>query len=78
MHYVVARINGDLFVSEIVIDILQTIRWVADAWNELSVETIKNYFAACRIIEQTSEDKDDVWMRNSIYFSTNRQIQTVT
>ena len=78
MRYVIARINDDLFASEIDIDILQAITWVADAWNEVSVETIKNCFATCRITEQTSEDKDDMWMRNSMHFSTNWQIQNVT
>ena len=34
MHYVIARINDDLFASKIAkcIDILQAITWVADAW----------------------------------------------
>ena len=34
MHYVIARINDDLFASKIAkcIDILQATTWVADAW----------------------------------------------
>ena len=78
MRYVIARINDDLFASEIDIDILQAITWVADAWNEVSVETIKNCFATCCITEQASEDKDDMRMGNSMHFSTNWQIQNVT
>ena len=31
------------------IDILQAITWVADAWKDVSVETIKNCFAKCGI-----------------------------
>ena len=65
MRYVIARINNDLLASEIDIDILQAITW------EVSVETIKNFFATYRITEQTSEDKDDMWMSNSMHFSTN-------
>ena len=60
MLYVIARINGDLFASEIDTDILQAITRVVDAWNEVSVEIIKNYFGTYHIIEQTSEDKDDM------------------
>ena len=59
---VIARINDDLFASEIArdINILQAITWVADAWDEVSVETIKNCFAKCGITEQTSADEDDI------------------
>ena len=78
MRYVIARINDDLFASEIDIDILQAITWVADAWNEVNVERIKNCFATCGITEQTSEDKDDLWMRNSMHFSTISQIRNMT
>ena len=80
MRYVIARINDDLFTSETAkgIDILQAITWVADAWNEVSVETIKNCFATCGTTEQTSEDKDDMWMRNSMHFSTISQIRNMT
>ena len=62
MRYVIARINDDLFTSETAkgIDILQAIIWVADAWNEVSVKTIKICFATCGITEQSSEDKDDI------------------
>ena len=62
MRYVMARINDDLFASEIAkdIDILQAMTWVADAWKEVSTETIKNCFAKCGITKQTSEDEDDI------------------
>ena len=33
---------------------------MADVWKEVSVETIKNYFAKCGIIEQTSKDEDGI------------------
>ena len=48
MRYVIARINDDLFASEIAegIDIFQASR-VADAWKEGSVETIKNCLVKC-------------------------------
>ena len=54
MRYVIARINDDLTASEIGngIDILQAITWAADSWKEVSVETIKNYFAKCGITDQ--------------------------
>ena len=62
MRYVIARINDDLFASEIAkgIEILQAIRWVVDAWKEARVETIKNYLAKCQITEKTSEHEDDI------------------
>ena len=62
MGYVIARINDDLFASEISkgIDIIQAITWVADGWKVVSVETIKNCFAKYGITEQTSEDENDI------------------
>ena len=62
MGYVIARVNDDVFASEIAksIDILQAITWVADAWKEVSVETIKNCFTNCGITGQTSEDEDEI------------------
>ena len=62
MRYIIARINDDLFASEIAkgIDIFQAIAWVADAWKEVSIETIKNCFAKYCITDQTSEDEDDI------------------
>ena len=62
MRYVIAHINDDLFASETAkgIDILQAVTWVADVWKEVSVETMKNYFAKCGIIEQTSKDEDGI------------------
>ena len=35
-------------------------KWIADAWKEASVETIKNCSEECSIIEETSEDEDDI------------------
>ena len=62
MHYVITRINDDLFVSEIAKDmeILQATTWVSDAWKEVSVETIKSSIAKCGITKQTSENEDDI------------------
>ena len=62
MRYVIARINDDLFASEITkgIEILQAITWVTDVWKEVNVETIKNCFAKCGITEQTNEYEDDI------------------
>ena len=53
MGYVITRIIDDLFASEIAkgIDFLQAIKWVADTWKKVSVETIKNCFAKCGIAE---------------------------
>ena len=61
MCYVIARINY-LFASEIAkhFEILQAITWLADAWKEVNVKTIKNCLAKCGITEQTSEDEDDI------------------
>ena len=44
--YVIARIEEDSVASEIPkqIDVLQAIEWVAKAWKEVTVETIKNCF----------------------------------
>ena len=62
MRYVIARIDDNLFASEVAkgIDILKTITWVADAWKEFSVETIKTCFAKCGITEQSNENDDDI------------------
>ena len=62
MRNVIARINDDLFASEIEksIDILQAITWVARDWKEVSVEMIKNCLAKYGITEETSEDEDDI------------------
>ena len=62
MRYVFSHINDDLFASEIAkgIDILQAIIWVADAWKEVNIGTIKNCFVKYGITEQTSEDEDNI------------------
>ena len=56
IRYVIAHANDNLFASDTAksIDILQATLWVADAWKEASVETIKNCLAKCGITEQTS------------------------
>ena len=60
MRYVIARINDDLTASEIAKGILQAITWVADSWKEVSVETIKNCFAKCGIIDEIGQNEDDL------------------
>ena len=62
LREVMARTYDDLFASEIAkgINTLQAIIWTAHAWKEVSIETIKNYFAKCGITELTSEDEDDI------------------
>ena len=62
MRYVIARIDDNLFASEVAtgIDILKTITWVADAWKEFSVETIKTCFAKFGITEQSNENDNDI------------------
>ena len=62
MRYVIARVKEDLLASEIAkqIDVLRAIEWVAKAWKEVTVETIKNYFVKCGFTEETSEIEDDI------------------
>ena len=80
MRYVIARISDDLTASEIVkgIDILQVITWVADSWEEVSVETIKNCFAKCGITDEIGQDEDDLVDEEFNSLSTNSWIQNVT
>ena len=56
----ISRITNDLSASDIAkeVDILQTITWVAAAWNEVTEKTIRNCFAKCGILEQTAENDD--------------------
>ena len=60
MRYVLTRIDNDLNASKIAktVDILRAIKWVAAAWNEVTVDTIKNCFAKCGTIDQVAEDND--------------------
>ena len=63
MCYVIARAKEDLLASEIAkgVDVLQAITWVAGAWKEVSVTTIKNCFAKCGIItEGQSGSEEDI------------------
>ena len=50
LRHVIARISNDYIAFDIAkeVDILQAIRWVADARKEVSETTIKNCFAKCR------------------------------
>ena len=61
IRYVLTLIDFHLHVPSIAkaVDILRAIKWVAAAWNEASFDTIKHWFAKCRIIEQMAKDKDD-------------------
>ena len=51
MRFVIARSKDDVFASEITkqVDVLQAIEWIAKAWGEVSVDTIKNCFKKCGI-----------------------------
>ena len=62
MRYVIARAKEDLLASEIKkgVDIPQAITWVAGAWEEDSVTTIKNCFAKCGSEEDICDEEFDV------------------
>ena len=66
MHYVLTRIDKDLLASEITkaVDILRTIKWVAAAWNEITVDTIKNCFAKYSITTKLLKITALSWMKN--------------
>ena len=61
MCYVIARINDNLFESEIAegIDIVQGITWVADTCEEVSIKTIKNCSAKCIIVLLSKQDDEE-------------------
>ena len=61
MRYVIARINDNLFESEIAegIDIVQGITWVADTCEEVSIKTIKNCSAKCIIVLLSKQDDEE-------------------
>ena len=54
MRYVIARVKDDLLASEIAkqIDVLQAIEWVAKAWKEVTVETIKNVLSNMALLRK--------------------------
>ena len=56
----------------------QPITWVADAWKQVPVETIKNCLVKYVITEQTSEDEDDIVDEEFNSLFTISQIQNVT
>lgn len=55
-----AQIDNDLHASKVAkaVDILRAIKWVAVTWNEVTIDTIENWFAKYGITEQIAEDKD--------------------
>ena len=61
MRYVIARAKEDLLASEIAkgVDVLQVITWVAGAWKEVSVTTIKNCFSKCEIIREGQSGSEE-------------------
>ena len=44
------------------IDVIETIEWITSVWKKISKDTIKNYFAKCRGVEQTTSiyDKENI------------------
>jgi len=61
MRFVIARSKDDVLASEITkqVDVLQAIEWIAKAWGEVSVDTIKNCFKKCGFDENSNQDDDD-------------------
>ncbi|XP_057292492.1 tigger transposable element-derived protein 4-like [Hydractinia symbiolongicarpus] len=65
VKYVLARIQENTSATEIVkaINVLVAIRWIQDAWKEVSSSTIKNCFQKCGIKRDSEEieekDGDD-------------------
>ena len=66
MRYLLTQIGKDFHASEITkaVDILRTIKWVAAAWNEITVDTIKNCFAKCSITTKLLKTRALSWMKN--------------
>ena len=61
MRFIIARSKDDVLASEIAkqVDVLQAIEWIAKAWEEVSVNTIKNCFKKCRFDENDSDGDDE-------------------
>ena len=57
MRFVIARPKDDVLASEITkqVDVLQAIEWIAKAWGEVSVDTIKNCFKKCGFDENSNK-----------------------
>lgn len=55
-----AQIDNDLHASKVekAVDILRAIKWVAVTWNEVTIDTIENWFAKYGITEKIAEDND--------------------
>ena len=57
LHYVVAKIDECTVASEVTkkINILQAIRWIAEAWEKVTVDTIKKCFRSSGILDSKFE-----------------------
>ena len=53
LHYVVAKIDECTKASEVTkkINILQAIRWIAEAWKKISSDTIKKCFRLSGVLD---------------------------
>ena len=56
MHYMLVR-TADETANKI--DVIETIEWITSVWKKVSKDTIKNYFAKCRGVEQTTSIYDE-------------------
>ena len=61
MRFIIARSKDDVLASEIAkqVDVLQAIEWIAKAWEEVSVNTIKNCFKNCGFDENDNDGDDE-------------------
>ena len=57
LRYIVVKIDEHLLASEVTkkIDILQAVRWIAEAWGQVSGETIKKCFRSAGILKESFE-----------------------